>query len=59
MIRAERNVTSSLSGQFCGMASFSFLKAYASGDREEDNETESCGATKSYFQMAEWKNNPK
>lgn len=36
-------------GSFVALQSFSFLKAYASEDREEDNEIERGGGKKSFY----------
>lgn len=57
MIRENENVIFFITtDSFVAVQSFSFLKAYASVDREEDNEIEGSGGRKSFYQKPEIQN---
>lgn len=57
MIREQKNVIFFIrTDSFVALQSFSFLKAYASEDREEDNEIEGGGGRKSFYQKPETQN---
>ncbi len=57
VIREKKNVIFFITtDSFAALQSFSFLKAYASEDREEDNEIEGGGAGKSFYQKPEIQN---
>lgn len=57
MIREKKNVIFFIrTDSFVALQSFSFLKAYASEDREEDNEIEGGGGRKSFYQKPEIQN---
>lgn len=57
MIREKKNVIFFIrTDSFVSLQSFSFLRAYASEDREEDNEVEGGGGRKSFYQKPEIQN---
>lgn len=53
MIREKNVIIFIRTDSFVALRSFSFLKAYASEDREEDNEIEGGGGRKSFYQKPE------
>ena len=57
VIREKNNVIFFIrTDSFVALRSFSFLKAYASEDTEEDNEIEGSGGRKSFYQKPETQN---
>ncbi len=57
MIREKKNVIFFIRmDSFVALQSFSFLKAYASEDGEQDNEIEGGGGRKSFYQNPETQN---